>query len=150
MALKTTGEWSVAGKITTLLIFILLKLFANPTQFLNLTSLKHFISIKIMIMLLTVILKALLHQIVGHFTLNLISPVSSYFSRLHKYLFLLFFYWSNSWLLFFTFGSADKLYIMVKFSISLCTEDDILNATETSVCNFSDFCWCSKHCSFSR
>ena len=46
------------------------------------------------------------------------------------------------WLLLFALGSSDKLHIRAKFSISLCTENSMLNATETAVCNFPDFYWC--------
>ena len=34
-------------------------------------------------------------------------------------------------------------------SEALSTEDDMLNAIETAECNFADFYWCSKRCSFS-
>ena len=69
---------NIAGKVTTLLIFILPKLFSNLTLYFNYTSLKHFISIKIIRMLSTTISPSLLHQIVWNITLNLIPPDSSY------------------------------------------------------------------------
>ena len=90
---------NIAGKMTALLIFSLLKLFANPTLHLNFTSSKHSTSMKIIIMLSTVISPSLFYQIVRNFTLNLDS---SYFIRLFKYLFLLFSYMSISWLFFLT------------------------------------------------
>ena len=46
---------NTAGKMTTLSIFILPKLFANPPLYSNLISLKYTISIKIIIMSLTAI-----------------------------------------------------------------------------------------------
>ena len=86
---------NIAGKMITLLIFILLKLFANPIPFLNLTSLKHFISIKIRIVSLTVTSPSLFYQIVGNLTLNLMSPDSSSFSffMLRNIFPFLFSYW---------------------------------------------------------
>ena len=137
---------NIAGKMTTLLIFILLKLFGNPTQYLNLTSLKLSISIKIIIMLSTVVSSSLLYQIVGKFTLNLISPDSFLSFRLYKYLFIQFSNWSTPLISCNSIGSyslhLDPLinYIKAEFSISLSTEDGMLNATETAVCNFSHFC----------
>ena len=35
-------------------------------------------------------------------------------------------------------------YIKREFYISLSTEDSMLNASETAVCNFSELYWCSK------
>ena len=71
---------NIAGKMTTLLIFILPKLFANPPLYSNLISLKHTISIKIIIMSLTAISLFLLCQTVGNLSLDLFSPDSSIFS----------------------------------------------------------------------
>ena len=72
---------NTAGKMTTLLIFILPKLFANPPLFSNLISLRLTISIKIIIMSLTAISLFLLCQTVGNLSLDLISPDSSNFSQ---------------------------------------------------------------------
>ena len=115
------------------------KIFANPTLYLNLTSSKLSKSIKIIIVLSTVILPSPLYQFVRNVTLILFSYYYSSLSRLYKYLSVLFSYWSNRQLLLLTFGSFDNLCIRAEFSISLCTEDDMLNATETAVCNPSDF-----------
>ena len=93
-------------------------------------------SIKIIIILWAVISPSLLYQILGNFTLNLISSDSSFFSTLYKHLFLLLSCWWHPRLFLFIFGSSDKLYISAEFSISLCTEDCMLNATETAVCYF--------------
>ena len=68
---------NTAEKMTTLLIFILPNLFANPPLFLNLISLKHTISIKIIIISIAAILPFLLYQTVGSLSLDLISPDSS-------------------------------------------------------------------------
>ena len=114
---------NIARKVTTPFIFILPKSFANLTLYLNLTYLKHSISIKIILMLSTVILPSFLYQTIGNLTLNLISLDSSCFSRLYKYLLIMIPYWSIPWLLFLTLGSAEKLYIRADFVISLCTED---------------------------
>ena len=38
---------------------------------------------------------------------------------------------------------------MTLFLSSLCTEEGMLNATETAGCNLSEFYWCSKHYLFS-
>ena len=62
----------------------------------NLTSLKNSMSIKIIIMLSTVILQSLLYQIVWNFTLNLIFFYFFFIFRLYKHLSLLFSYWSIS------------------------------------------------------
>ena len=70
---------NTADKMTTLLIFILPKLFANPPLYSNLISLKHTISIKFIIMSLTTISLFLLYQTVGNLSLVLISPDSSNF-----------------------------------------------------------------------
>ena len=129
--------------MTTLLILILLKLFANPTLLLNLIYLKHSISIKIIIMLSTGILLSFLYQIVGNLTLNLIFPGLSSFSKLFNDLCLLFSHWSIPWLLLFIFGSSHKLNIRADFHTSLYTKDGMLSLNETAVCNFSDFHW---HC----
>ena len=91
----------------------------------------------------------LLYQTVGNLTLNLISRDSSNFSKLYKFLFILFSYWSIPSLLLLTLGSAEKLYIRAEFAIFLCTKDGMSDATETSACNLSNFYWCSKPCSFS-
>ena len=72
---------NTAGKMTKFLIFILPKLFANPPLYLNLISLKHTISMKIIIMSLTAISLFLLCQTVGNLSLDLISPDSSNFSQ---------------------------------------------------------------------
>ena len=45
--------------------------------------------------------------------------------------------------------SSAKLYIRADFAISLCTEEDMLNATKTAACNLSEFYWYSKRCLFS-
>ena len=45
------------------------------------------------------------------------------------------------WSLFLTLGSSDKLCIKTEFFISLCTENGMLNATETTVCTFFHFYW---------
>ena len=134
---------------------ILLKSFTDPTLFLNLTSLKHFTSTKTIIMLLTVISPSLLNQNDGKLLLNPI-PSNSFFSfSFYKHLSLLFSYWSipliscNSIGSYFKYESSDKLYKRAHISISLCTEGGMLNkitATETAVCNFSHFYWCSIHC----
>ena len=100
-------------------------------------------------MLSTAIAPSLLHQTVKNLTLNLISPDSSYISRLYKYFLILFSDWSIPWLLLLTLGPAEKLYIRAEFAISLCTEEGKLDATETVVCNLSEFYWCSKRCLFS-
>ena len=62
------------------------KIIVNLTVHLNLTSLKHSISIKVIIMLSTVISPSFFYQTVGNLTLNIISSDSSYFSRLYKYI----------------------------------------------------------------
>ena len=108
--------------MTTLLIFILLKLFANPTLHLNLTSLKHSIFIKIIITMLSAISPSLFYQIVGYFTF---SP-DSFFSRLQKHLTLLFSYQSIPWLLLFPLGYSDNLYTRTEFSIYVCTDHGML------------------------
>ena len=131
-----------------MVIFILPKLFANLTLYLNETSLKHFMSIKIIIMLSTAISPSLLYQTVRIIALNLISPDSSYFFRLHKYLLILISYWSIPWLLHLILGSAEKLQIRAEFAISLCTDENMLNTSETAVFDLSEFYWCSKHCLF--
>ena len=41
----------------------------------------------------------------------------------------------------FTLGSPDKLYIRAEISISFCTEDGMLNVTETAANSFSNFYW---------
>ena len=41
-------------------------------------------------------------------------------------------------------GSAEKLYISVEFAISLYSEEDILNDTETAVSKLSKIEWCSN------
>ena len=56
-------------------------LFANPPLYSNLISLKHTISIKIIIMSLSAISLFLLCQTVGNLSLNLISPDSSNLSQ---------------------------------------------------------------------
>ena len=114
--------------------------------YLNWTSLKHFISIKIILMLSTVISPSLLYQTDGNITLNQIPLDSSYFSRLYKFLIS---YWSIPWLLLLTPGSAIKLYIRAELTISFCTEEGMLNATEAAKCNSSEFYWCSKRWLFS-
>ena len=70
------------------------KIFANPTLYLNLTSSKHSISTKIVIMLFTFILSSLLNPIVEKISSNLPSPDSSFSFRFYKNHSLLFFYWS--------------------------------------------------------
>ena len=91
---------NIAGKIITLLISNLLKLFENPTLYLNSTSLKLFIPIKIIIMLWTVISPSLFYQIVGKLTLNLISRDSFSSFRFCKYISFLLFYWSIPFIFF--------------------------------------------------
>ena len=44
------------------------------------------------------------------------------------------------------FQSPDKVCIRAKFFISFCTEDGMLKASETAVCNFSNFHCCSMRC----
>ena len=95
-------------------------------------------------MLSTVISSSLLDQIVGNLTLNLISPDSSFFFRLYKYLSHLFSSWSVHWFLLFTLGFSGKLHVREEYPISVCTEDGMLSTNETAICNISDFCWCSK------
>ena len=114
-------------------------------RYLNLTSLKHSIPIKILIALPTVILPSFFYQIAGNLTLNLISSYSCYISRLYKYLLTLVSYWSIPWLLLLSLGTAEKLYIKIDYSTSRCTEDGMVNATETATCS-SDFYWYSKRC----
>ena len=75
---KFSGLYT-AGKMTALLIFNLIKLFAKPTIYLYSTSLKHSISVKILIMSSNVISLPFLYHTVGNLTLNLISADSSYF-----------------------------------------------------------------------
>ena len=135
---------NTAGEMTTPLIFILPKLFANPTLYLYWTSLKYSICIKTITMLST----GFCHPSFIRLMLNLISRDSFYSSNLYKYLLILFSYWSILWLLLPTVGSTVKLYIRVEFAISLCTEEGMLNSTETAVCNLSDFYWCFKRCLF--
>ena len=119
-----------------LLNWILLKSFADPTLYLNLTSLNYSISTKIIKIVLSVISPSFLHQVVGKLTLNPISPNSSFCFRFYNYLSLQFY-----WLLPFTLRLSVKLYIKADFSFSICIEDSILNATETAVCSFP-FYWC--------
>ena len=114
---------NIAGKMTTYLIFILPNSFANQTLYLKWNSLKDSSSIKIIIMMSTVISPSLLYHIVGNLKLKLISPDSSCFSWLYKYLLILFSYWSIPWLLLLTLWSGEKPYIRAVFSISLCTEE---------------------------
>ena len=71
---------NIARKKTTFLIFILLKLFINPTPYLYLTSLKHSISIKIAIMLSTVISPSLLYQLIANLNEILFLPLLLTFS----------------------------------------------------------------------
>ena len=127
---------NIVGKMATLLILILLKLFANPNLYFNLTSLMHSAFIKNIVMLSTVILPSLFYQIVGNFTLNLTSPDSSSFSRIYKHPSLLFSYLSMHWLFCFTLGSLYKMYITADFSISLCPKNGMLSVTGSAVCNF--------------
>ena len=89
-------------------------------------------------MLSTVISPSLLYQTARNLTLNLISLDSSYFSRLYKYLLFLFSYWSIPWLLSLTLGSAVKLYVRAELVTPLCSDEGMLNATETAVCNLSE------------
>ena len=88
---------NTAGKITKLLILILLKSFADPILHLNLTSLKLSISTKIKITYLSVVLASLLYQI-GKLTLILISPDPSFSFWFYKCHTLLLSYWSISFI----------------------------------------------------
>ena len=63
------------------------------------------------------------------------------------HLLILIFYWSIPLLISLSLGSAERLYI-VQFAIFLFSEEGMLNATETAVCNLSEFYWCSKRCLF--
>ena len=91
---------NIAGKMITLLIFTLLKLFAHPTLYMNLTSLKHSISTEIITMLSTVILPFLLYQIFGNLTLILISSdFSSFFQALPVSFHIMLSYRSIPWIL---------------------------------------------------
>ena len=102
-------------------------------------------------MLLIVISLSLLYLILGKLTLNPVSP-NSFFSFKFYGSFPTIFLLVNPlnflqfyWLLLFTFESFDKLYIRPEFSISLGSEDSMINA-ETAVYIFSYFCWCSICC----
>ena len=91
---------------------------------------------------------SLLYQAVLNLTLNVISLDSSYFSGLYRYLLILFSYWSIPWLRLLTLRSAEKLFLKAELVIFLCSDEGMLNATGTAVCNLSDFYSCSKRCSF--
>ena len=66
-------------KMTTLLIFILLKLFVNSFLFLNFTSMKHTIFIKTVIILSTGISPSFLYQIAGNLKSNFSRIFFSFF-----------------------------------------------------------------------
>ena len=70
--------------------------------------------------------------------IHFISPHSYFFFQALKTLSVLFSYRLIFWLLLFIPESSDKLYVRAEFSISLCTEDSLLNATKTAVCNLYD------------
>ena len=55
-----------------------------------------------------------------------------------------------SWFVLFARESSDAPHIRPEFSIFLCTEDGMLNATENAACNFFHFYWCSIRCSLTR
>ena len=85
----------------------------------------------------TAILPSLLYQHVGNPTLNLISPDFSYFFP--GFTSISISYLSMPWLLPLSLGSAERLYIRAEFVISLYTEEGLFSATETTVCNLSEF-----------
>ena len=104
-------------------------------------------------MLLTVISPSLFYR---KLTSHPMSPDSSFSFRFHQYFFPSVFLLVNPfnflqlyWLRFFTLGSSDKL-IRAKFSISFCTENSMINVTETAVSHFLHFYWYSIHFFFSN
>ena len=133
--------------MTTSLIFILPKVFANPPLYSNLTSLKHTMSIKIIIMSLTAISLFLLCQTVGNFSLDLISPDSSNFSQT-----LQISLYPNFLLVYFlapppSAGSAKKLKIRAVFhQFSICTDEGswLLAKLQYAICLI--IYWLSKRC----
>ena len=93
-----------------------------------------------------------IHPLSDCWTSYIISNCSWFFllfPRLHKYLLNLIFFWPIIWLLPISCGSAEKLYIRAEIVISLCSKEDMLKATETAVCNLSEFYCCSKLCLYS-
>ena len=100
-------------------------------------------------MSLTAISPSLLYQNVENLTFNLFSPDSSYFSQASQVSFNSDFLLVNPVALSPYLGSSERLYFRAEFAISLCTEEDVLNAIETAVCNLYQFYWCFKRILFS-
>ena len=119
--------------------------------------LKHSISIKIIIILSTMISSSFLYHIVWNLALNVISLDSSFFSRIYKYLSIYKYpicFPIGQFLDFFSL-LLDPLINYIQMQNSLiyisifCTEEGMFIVTETATCNISYFYWCCKRCSLS-
>ena len=97
-------------------------------------------------MLSTAISSSYIYLTVGNITVDLISSDSTYFSQSLQVSLNSDFVLLNR--LAPSLGSAAKLYIRAEFAISLCTEEGMLNSTETTTCYLSEFYWWSKYCLF--
>ena len=136
-------DGDIGGKMTILKIWILSKLYANPSLLLDKTFPNYSISTKNIVMLLTIILPSLIYQIVGKLRLNLISSNSSFGCYILQVSFPSIFLSINlssflqfNCLLLFTLGSSDKLYIRAEFSVYFCSEDNMLLTLNHAIFHF--------------
>ena len=140
--------------MTIFLILFLLKSFADTILYLYLTSLKHSISTKNIILLTIIFAISFLsncwkiyikYNFLWFFLQFQILLVSfpSVFLLVNPLNFLQFY-----WFLLFSLGSFGKLHARTEFSIPLSTEHYMINGTK--LCNFPHFYWCPVCCFLTR